>query len=236
MSQRPRREDEMGSVALREWQGVRAKRVDDLLSLHAVVGGTHKGRRRNLEELNHALILKLAAEFQGFARDLHQVASERFATEASNGNSAVETMTLKLLTLNRKLDAGNATPASIGSDFGRLFPSFWQNVRAVSALDLVAPTGRNLDTAASKAIVRLEALNLLRNAIIHSNPSIELQHGVGLLEGAWRTGTSPVPSLRSSVRKSEVLAIRASLELLAVRMDALASREFSATFQIQAPW
>lgn len=226
----------MGSIALREWHGARAQRVDDLLSLHSVVGGTHKGRRRNLEELNHALILKLAAEFQGFARDLHQVASENFAREASRGNSAVETMTLKLLTLNRKLDAGNATPTSIGNDFGRLFLNFWQNLRAGSDANLFAPRSRNQNDAVAKAIVRLEALNLLRNAIIHSNPSIELQRGVGLLEGAWRTGNTPVASDRLSVRKSEVVAIRASLQLLAVRMDGLTSKELAATFQIQAPW
>ncbi len=29
----------VGSPALREWNGARAKRVDDLLNLHAVVGG-----------------------------------------------------------------------------------------------------------------------------------------------------------------------------------------------------
>jgi hypothetical protein len=226
----------MGSVALREWHGARAKRVDDLLSLHAVVGGTHKGRRRNLEELNHALILKLAAEFQGFARDLHQVASERFAHEASHGNSAVETMTLKLLTLNRKLDAGNATPSSIGNDFGRLFLNYWQNLRAGSPLGPSASQSGFQNHVVVKAINRLEALNLLRNAIVHSNPSIELQFGVGLLEGAWRTGSTPVASARSSVRKTEVVAIRASLDLLALRMDRLTSRELAETFRIQAPW
>lgn len=226
----------MGSVALREWHGERAKRVDDLLSLHTVVGGTHQGRRRNLEELNHALILKLAAEFQGFARDLHQVASERFAYEASHGNTAVETMTLKLLTLNRKLHAGNATPTSIGNDFGRLFLNFWQNLRAGSPVVRSASRSDFQNRVVVSAINRLEALNLLRNAIVHSNPSIELQRGVGLLEGRWRTGSTPVASARSSVRKSEVVAIRASLDLLALRMDILTSKELAATFQIQGPW
>lgn len=142
-------------------------------------------------------------------------------------------MTLKLLTLNRKLDVGNATPASIGNDFGRLFLNFWQHLRDGAHLEPAPSLARNLSPAV--AIVRLEALNLLRNAIIHSNPSIELQHGVGLLERRWRTGGAPVASSRASVRKVEVVAIRSSLDFLALRMDILVSKELAATFQIQAP-
>jgi hypothetical protein len=223
----------MGSPALSEWNSFRSNRIDDLLNLHGVVGGTKKGRRHNLEELNHALVLKLAAGFQGFARDLHQVASETFAEEASSGNTAVRAMTLKLLTLNRKLDAGNATPSSIGNDFGRLFVNFWPSVRASRAAPGL-PAGRAKQI--EKAVVHLEALNHLRNAIIHSNPTIELMHGVGLLQGLWRAGSSPIAAKRANVHKTEVVSMRTSLNVLAERMDSLVANEIAGTFQIQAPW
>jgi hypothetical protein len=65
----------MTSVALNAWRSTRAGRLDRLRSAHTAIGGSGRGRRWVTEELNHALVLRLAAEFQGFARDLHEESS-----------------------------------------------------------------------------------------------------------------------------------------------------------------
>lgn len=63
----------MSSAALTSWRTDRAARLDRLVAAHAAVGGAGPGRRWVTEELNHALILRLASEFQGFARPVTQL-------------------------------------------------------------------------------------------------------------------------------------------------------------------
>jgi hypothetical protein len=53
------------------WASARTDRIKRLRAAHQTLGGTGPGRRWVTDELNHALILRLASEFQGFARDLH---------------------------------------------------------------------------------------------------------------------------------------------------------------------
>jgi hypothetical protein len=53
------------------WRKERSERLDELLHAHQSVGGPSRGRRWRTATLNEALLLRLAAEFQGFARDLH---------------------------------------------------------------------------------------------------------------------------------------------------------------------
>ena len=64
-------------------------------------------------------MLRLAAEFQAFTRDLHDQASDQFAAWVAPGSATVQTVVRRRLTENRQLDRGNAHPASLGSDFGR---------------------------------------------------------------------------------------------------------------------
>ena len=66
----------MPSAALSDWKSHRATRLDRLLAAHRTVRVANSGRRWITEELNHSLILRLAAEFQGFARQLHDETSE----------------------------------------------------------------------------------------------------------------------------------------------------------------
>jgi hypothetical protein len=75
----------MTSVALQAWRSTRANRLDRLQSAHTAIGGSGPGRRWLTEELNHALILRLAAEFQGFARELHDEVSMAIADSLSGG-------------------------------------------------------------------------------------------------------------------------------------------------------
>jgi hypothetical protein len=61
----------VASKALALWRTERTRHLDELLGAHRLVGGTGRGRRWRTSALNEALVLRLAAEFQGFARDLH---------------------------------------------------------------------------------------------------------------------------------------------------------------------
>jgi len=84
-----------------------------------LIGGPAPGRRWRTAVLNEALVLRLAAEFQGFARDLHDLACDLFALWTAPLNPAVERVVRASLAEGRELDRGNAHPGSIGRDFGR---------------------------------------------------------------------------------------------------------------------
>jgi hypothetical protein len=148
----------MVSAALTEWRSVRQTRIDDLLSAHASIGGTGPGRRWRTEQLNWALILRVAAEFQGFSRALHDQGVDVFVAEAAPLNAALQTTLRLRLTEGRKLGTGNAQPSALGSDFGRLGMQFWP--------DLSVSAGA---VPASRWNKTLAALNKARNAIAHAD-------------------------------------------------------------------
>jgi hypothetical protein len=106
--------------------------------------------------LNWALTLRLAGEFQGYARDLHSLSVTHFADTVAQGNSRLGNLLQAQFTTNRALDHQNATPSSLGADFGRLGLQLWPVLRFASA-----------HTPRWQA--SLEALNRARNAIAHSN-------------------------------------------------------------------
>jgi len=144
------------STALARWRTIRAARLDELLAAHATVRGTGRGRKWRTEQLNRSLVLLLAAEFQGFARELRELGTSTFASWAAAGNAALERVIEARLTEDRQIDRGNAQPGSLGSDFGRLGIDLWP---AMAARD-VATAGRQ---------VHLDRLNKARNAIAHAD-------------------------------------------------------------------
>jgi len=87
-------------------------------------------------------------------------------------------MVRRLLTRDRKLNRGNASPANIGADFERLGVSLWDLVRRRS---LHNPNRQR----------RLEELNTWRNAIAHqdfSGPAFRGVERVSLAQvRAWRS-------------------------------------------------
>lgn len=147
----------MVSDARQEWLSDRRKRIDDLLAAHATIGGTGPGRRWRTEQLNWALVLRVAAEFQGYARALHDQAVDVFVTEAAPMNTSLQGVMRLRLTEGRKLGTGNAQPGSLGSDFGRLGMQLWPELKATYGVPA---------TLWSK---NLEALNKSRNAIAHAD-------------------------------------------------------------------
>lgn len=160
-----------------------------------------------VQQINWAIALRLAAEFQGFARDLHTIAVDTFSEWVAGGNPSVRNAVSAALTLNRQLDQRNAQPSSLGSDFGRLGVNFWP---ALSARDSRTPTRQT----------NLERLNDARNAMIHSRPA-ELQ----ALERAGYPITLP------TIRRW-----RRGLGALATTMDDELSEHLANLFGRPRPW
>jgi hypothetical protein len=144
----------MPSKALRSWRSERRRRLDELMAAHQTVGGTGRGRRWRTRELNWALTLRLAGEFQGFARDLHNLAIDFFVAAASAGNADLAEVLQERVTTNRLLERGNAQPGSLGSDFALLGLTLWPTL---TRTDARAPTWND----------SLDRLNRTRNAIAH---------------------------------------------------------------------
>jgi hypothetical protein len=143
----------MPSVSYRNWRTTRRAVLNAVEAAHATIHGTGIGRREATRQLNHGYTMLLAAEFQGFCRELHTEAIQHFvATLPATQQNIVS----EEFTFNRQLDKGNATPASIGSDFGRLGLDWWPGVDHVAADGPILRRG-------------LEELNVWRNAIAHNN-------------------------------------------------------------------
>jgi hypothetical protein len=120
------------------------------------MGGSGPGRRWRTEQLNWALVLRLAAEFQGFARDLHDLAVDEFVAVSARGDPALTGVLRALATRGRALDRGNAHPSALGDDYGRLGLTFWDALRTA-------------DHRARSWQDDLSALIRARNAIAHAD-------------------------------------------------------------------
>lgn len=147
----------MPSPALAKWHRDRTKRIEELLNAHRKTeGGNKRGRRRTTEQLNWALILRLAAEFQGFAWELHGDAARRFAAHAAPGNRRLESILRTNIERGARLSTGNVHSDALAHDFKRIGLQLWSKLEQVDA--------RN-----SERRVKLDKLNLARNAIAHDN-------------------------------------------------------------------
>lgn len=145
----------MPSHALLRWQTARRHRLDQLEAAHRAVGGVGRGRRVSLDQLDDAYLVQVAAQWQGFCRDLHTEAADAIASAVQPPSVAIAVR--EAFTQNRSLDRGNATAGSVGNDFGRfgamqLWPRVFQ-------LD-----GRNRERRR-----KLDQLNVWRNAVAHQD-------------------------------------------------------------------
>jgi hypothetical protein len=197
----------VASTALTRYQTERRARLDELVSAHQLVGGLGRGRRWRTQQLNNALILRLAAEFQGFARDLHDLASKTFAAWTAGGNAGLERALEKLLTEGRQLDRGNAQPSSLGADFGRLGFGLW-------------PALTRRDVASSQRQASLGLLNRARNALAHDD---EAELALVRAEG-W------------SVTLQGFRQWQRDVDRLAATLDVEVASQLGLLFQRPAPW
>ncbi|GAA1519762.1 hypothetical protein GCM10009677_61350 [Sphaerisporangium rubeum] len=153
------------------------------------------------------LVLKLAAEFQGFARDLHDEAVDYFAVHVANGKAAVETILRERMTSERNLDKKNAQADSLLNDFGRLGLTLW------SALE-------RADRQAQSWRTELTKFNQMRNALAHDD-----QARVHLLrQQGYRLDHSTVQTWERT------------LDSLAQTMDDVVGDYLSALLGVGRPW
>ena len=199
--------DVVASTALFTWRVARANRLNELLGAHERVGGAKRGRRTETEQINWALVLRLAAEFQGFARDLHAEGVGTFAEWAAEGNPGLERTVRTSLTVGLKLDRGNAEPGSLGDAFGRLGVDWW-------------PALANRDERTPMRQQQLERLNRARNAIAHARlDELDVLRGEGY------------PPTLATFR-----SWRGALSGLAATMDGVLATHLSNLFGRKTPW
>lgn len=147
----------MTSAALEAWRTSRSLRLDRLREAHAAFAGTGPGRRWRTDELNHSLVLRLASEFQGFVRDLHDETINVVVSQLASSDAGQQLVLRIPYTAARKLDQGNAEPGRLGYDFGLFGMRLWPELTA-------RYPGR-----AGKWNKRLELLNKARNGLAHDD-------------------------------------------------------------------
>src|SRR5438046_306202 len=99
----------MPSASYRHWVTVRAAALDDLESAYTVIGGTGRARVIAAQQVTRAYAVLLAAEFQGFCRELHD---ECVRTIAAAVPAPLQVPLEKEFVFSRSLDRGNPTPGN----------------------------------------------------------------------------------------------------------------------------
>lgn len=197
----------MVSTALLTWQGKRSNGLANLESAHSALTTGFRGRQWLTEEINHALIVRLMSELQGFARDLYDESVTVFVNPAVVPAPWLRPLLVTQFRTARALDRGNAGPSNLGSDFGRLGVKLWDELG--TAYGVSQRKGWN---------DAVERLNEARNAIAHNNPD--------QLAGARATQ----PLTIKTVRKW-----RKDLDGLVVGMDNVLGK-YLATVSGSHPW
>lgn len=197
----------MTSLALAKWRGKRSERLDRLLSAHIAVGGSAAGRRWATEELNHAILLRLATEFQGFCRDLHDEAVELLVYALVPEDVHLRQVLTAPFASGRRLDRGNAEPGALSQDFGLLGINLWNSLR------------ERYPTKADQWRRKLELLNFARNGIAHDDAGkLDKVHAAG-----W------------SLALNDIRRWRSGLDGLAAGMDHVTRISLSGLLKAQ-PW
>ena len=146
----------MVSAALLEWKNARERRLSELYAAHLAVGGPTRGRRYATEQLNWSITLRLAGEWQGYLRDLHDEATDAFLARTNHPTPAFESNLRSLLTLQRDVDTKNATPSTMQRDFLRF------GFRILDDIKVTYVNGADW-------LRRVEELNEARNGIAHDD-------------------------------------------------------------------
>lgn len=144
----------MPSASLTLWQTKRAATLDEIEAAHIAVGGLGRGRRYATQQVNHAYVVLLSGQFQGFCRDLHSECVRSLVAPISP--TSMRSIVSSELSRSLKLNTGNPNPGNLGADFGRLGIDLWPAVLAIDRRNKVRQR-------------KLEELNRWRNAIAHQD-------------------------------------------------------------------
>lgn len=197
----------MASAALDRWRAERSDRLDELVQAHRRITGAAAGRPTETQQINWALVLQLAAEFQGFARDLHVEGVDTFAAWTAGANIGLELTVTTLLTRGLRLDKGNAQPDSLMDAFDRFGLVWWDSLIA-------------RDSRSDARRETLWLLNRARNAVAHSDHAAIVK----------------LRAERYPLTLDTFRGWRSSLNALAVTMDVTLSVHLSTMFVRPRPW
>jgi hypothetical protein len=112
---------------------------------------------RQQRQADMMVIVRLASEFQGFARDLHDQAVEFLVTSAATGNPTLDNVITIAMTADRALSKNNAGDDTLAKDFRRIGLNLWPTINTQNPQQ-----GPILRT-------KLQKLIAMRNAIAHDN-------------------------------------------------------------------
>ncbi len=148
----------MDSKALKKWKDNRIRELNQLADIHNTIGGPKAGRRYATEQLNHAYLVAVSAQFQGYCRDLHTEAAFDFVERLGTSDEFARILR-STLTKNRKLAQKNPSRSAIAEDFGLLgMEDFWKRVER--------PGGA---VRTRQRLSWLDSMNIWRNAIAHND-------------------------------------------------------------------
>lgn len=111
--------------------------------------------------VGHAYILRVVAEFQGFVRDLHDIAAER-VVDLANPDLRFRPLLVGAATEGRFIDRGNADVRSLEQDFRRLDINGLKRRISERSARWAPAQGRG-DQAYYQELIEL------RNALAHGN-------------------------------------------------------------------
>lgn len=142
------------SSSLALWQGQAQDAFAEVERAHGKVEGEGRGRRFLTQQVNHAYVTLLAAQFQMYCRALHTEVTQVLVAGVSD--PALARVLEGRLIEGRNLDRGNANVPNLGADFGRFGFRFWDAVIVHRK-----PNARRKE--------KLDALIEWRNAIAHGD-------------------------------------------------------------------
>ena len=152
------------SYALHNWLGPRREAISALLRAHAWITQVD-GADRSLEAgrpVAHAYILRVVAEFQGYARELHDLAIDAVVTLAG-ADGVLRAVLTAGAAEGRMIDRGNADLRTLERDFRRV------GLMALSERlgTRIARWPRTSSSRGDRA--HYQDLIQLRNALAHGN-------------------------------------------------------------------
>ena len=142
----------MPSRSLENWRTKRTNELDEIETALTAIRGSGRGRMYTTQQVNHAYLVLLSSQFQGFCRDLHSECVDHLLQIIQP--ASLQTVLSAEFLFHRMLDRGNPTPRNLGNDFDRLGLEFWREVNRISR--------RNKNRRE-----HLDELNNWRNAVAH---------------------------------------------------------------------